>query len=47
MVATHESFLLVSFISLVRFLNVLRIAHKHPQVCWNHYLLLKEGLDLG
>ena len=26
---------------------MIRIAHKHPQVCWNRYLLLKEGLDLG
>ena len=26
---------------------MLRIAHKHPQDCWNRYLLLIEGLDLG
>ena len=26
---------------------MLRIAHKHPQVCWNRYPLLIEGLDLG
>ena len=26
---------------------MLKIAHKHPQVYWNHYPLLTEGLDLG
>ena len=26
---------------------MLRIAHKHPQDCWNNYPLLIEGLDLG
>ena len=34
-------------VSLVRFVNVLRIAHNHPQACWNHYPLLREGLNLG
>ena len=33
------------FISSVRFVNVLRIALRHPQVYWNPYLLLIEGLD--
>ena len=40
-------FLISKFVSLVRFVNVLRIAHKYPQDCWNRYLLLKKGLDLG
>ena len=40
-------FLACKFFHLVRFVNVLRIAHKHPQDCWNRYLLLREGLDLG
>ena len=40
-------FLVSKSVSLVRFVNMLRIAHKHPQVCWNRYPLLKEGLDLG
>ena len=35
------------FVSNVRFVNVLKIAHKYPQVYWNPYLLLIEGLDLG
>ena len=26
---------------------MLKIAHKHPQDCWNRYPLLREGLDLG
>ena len=43
---TCES-LVSRFFSLVRFVNMLRIAHKYPQVCWNHYPLLKEGLDFG
>ena len=44
----HTSeFLVNKSVGLVRFFNVLRIAHKHPQVFWNHYPLLKEGLDLG
>ena len=28
-----------------RFINMLKIAHKHPQVNWNPYSLLIEGLD--
>ena len=24
-----------------------KIEHKHPQDFWNHYSLLREGLDLG
>ena len=35
------------FVSHVRFVNMLKIAHKHPQDCWNRYPLLREGLDLG
>ena len=35
------------FVSPVRFFNVLKIAHKHPQNCWNRCPLLREGLDLG
>ena len=35
------------FVTNVRFVNVLKIAHKHPQVSWNLYILLIEGLDLG
>ena len=35
------------FASLVRFVNILKIAHKHPQAYWNPYLFLTEGLDLG
>ena len=40
-------FLVSKFVSSVRFVNLLKIAHKHPQTCWNPYPLLKEGLDLG
>ena len=29
-------FLVSKFVSLVWFVNVLRIPHKHPQDCWNH-----------
>ena len=35
------------FVSNVRFVNMLKIAHKHPQAYWNLYPLLTEGLDLG
>ena len=38
---------LESLQSSVRFVNMLKIAHKHPQVYWNPYPLLTEGLDLG
>ena len=31
----------------VRFVNMLNIAHKHPQVYWNPYPLLIEGSDHG
>ena len=40
-------FLVSKFVSLVRFVNMLRIAYKHPQDCWNHYPLQQKGLDLG
>ena len=35
------------YVGHVKFINVLKIAHKHPQACWNSYPLLREGLDLG
>ena len=35
------------FVSNVRFVNMLRTAHSHPQVYWNPYSLLIEGLDHG
>ena len=35
------------FAESVRFVNVLKIAHKHPQVYWNPYPLLIEGLHHG
>ena len=31
------------FVNSVRSVNVLRTAHRHPQVYWNPYLLLIEG----
>ena len=39
--------LAIEFVSSVRIVNMLRIAHKHPQDYWNPYPLLIEGLDLG
>ena len=33
-------FLVSKFVSLVRFGNMLRTAHKHPQDCWHRYPLL-------
>ena len=35
------------FAKRVRFVNMLKIAHNHPQVYWNLYPLLIEGLDHG
>ena len=35
------------FESNVRFVIMQRTARRHPQVCWNHYLLLIRGLDCG
>ena len=35
------------FANSVRFVNMLRIAHRHPQVYWNPYPLLIDGLDHG
>ena len=35
------------FCSNVRFVNILKIAHKYPQVYLNLYLLLTKCLDLG
>ena len=35
------------FVSSVRFVNMLRTALRHPQVYWNPYPLLIEGLDHG
>ena len=40
-------FVVSNFVSNVKFFNMLKIAHKHPQAYWNHYPLLREGLDLG
>ena len=40
-------FLISKFVSHVGFVNMLNIAHKHPQDSCNHYPLLSEGLDLG
>ena len=40
-------FLVSEFFSPARFVNMLKIAHRHPQDYWNPYLLLIEGLDLG
>ena len=35
------------FVSSVKFVNMLRTARRHPQVYWNPYPLLIEGLDNG
>ena len=35
------------FVGSVRFVNMLRIAHKHPQDYWNPYPLLIDGLGLS
>ena len=40
-------FLVSKFVSNVKFVNMLKIAHKHPQAYWNLYPFLTEGLDLG
>ena len=40
-------FLFSKFVSNVKFVNVIKIAHKHPQAYWNRYPLLTKGLDLG
>ena len=40
-------FLVSKFVSNVKFANMLKIAHKHPQAYCNLYPLLTEGLDLG
>ena len=40
-------FLINEFVSHVRFVNMLRIAYKHLQDCWNRYPLQREGLDPG
>ena len=40
-------FFVSKFDSNVKFVNMLKIAHKHPQAYWNYYPLLREGLDLG
>ena len=39
--------LVKGFAHSVRFVNILRIAHRHPQVYWNPYPLLIVGLDYG
>ena len=40
-------FLVIKFVSNIKFVNMLNIAHKHPQAYWNHYSLPRKGLDLG
>ena len=40
-------FLVGKLVSNVRFVNMLKIAHRHPQAYWTLYPLLKEGLGLG
>ena len=35
------------FVNSVRSVNMLRTAYRHPQVYWNPYTLLIEGLDSG
>ena len=37
--------LIKGFSNSVRFVNMQRTAHRHPQVCWNPYPLLIDGLD--
>ena len=39
--------LIKKFVSNVRFVNVLNIAHKHPQAYWNLYPLLIIDFNLG
>ena len=39
--------LVKGFANSVRFVNVPRTAHRYPQVYWNPYPLLIEGLDHG
>ena len=46
-VATGEKTLFREFGSNVRFVNMLKIAQKHPQAYWNLYPFLTDGLDLG
>ena len=42
-----REYLVSKSVSLVRFINMLRLAYKHPQDYCNHYPLLQKGLDLG
>ena len=35
------------FASSIRFVNMQITARRHPQICWNLYLLLIGGLDHG
>ena len=39
--------LVKGFANSVRFVNMLRITHRYPQIYWNPYLLLIDGLDHG
>ena len=39
--------LVKGFANSVRFVNMQKTAHRHPQVCWNPYPLLIDGLDHG
>ena len=39
--------LVKGFANSIRFVNMQRTAHRHPQVCWNPYPLLTDSLDHG
>ena len=41
-VATDAEFLVSKFVSHVKFVNMLKIAHNYPQACWNPYPLLQR-----
>ena len=41
------NFLVSKFVSNVKFVSIIKIAHKHPPAYWNRNSLLREGLDLG
>ena len=45
--APDARIMLAGFVGRVRFVNMLKIAHRHPQVYWNPYPLLIGGLDHG
>ena len=39
--------LVKGFSNIIRFVNMQRTAHRHPQVCWNPYPLFTDSLDHG